>query len=93
MHCSCCGRAITQISKHHLIPRSRHHNKKVKHNFARTSLQQIASICEPCHNQIHAVFTEKELERNHYNLENIKSHPEIISVSLIFKTPLELLII
>lgn len=78
MHCICCGRAITEISKHHLIPRSRHHNKKVKRDFARTKLQQTISICRACHEQIHTIFSEKELGRHYNQIDNMLSHPAMV---------------
>jgi len=34
-------------------------------------------ICRDCHNQVHAVLTEKELETDYNTLETLLSHPEI----------------
>ncbi len=34
-------------------------------------------ICRPCHSQIHALLTEKELEREWNTVERLLRHPEI----------------
>lgn len=47
-----------ELTKHHLIPKSR--KGKI------TTL-----ICSPCHKQIHAVFSEKELERRFNTIESL----------------------
>lgn len=65
------------MTKHHLIPRTRHKNKKTKRDFTRDQLHESIKICRACHNQIHAVFKEKELEREYNRVSAIKSHPEI----------------
>lgn len=44
------------LTKHHLVPKSRKGNVTVP-------------LCRPCHRQIHALYTEKELEENFGTLE------------------------
>jgi len=34
-------------------------------------------ICRPCHDQLHALFTEKELEREYNTLELLLQHPDV----------------
>ena len=77
MNCILCDRELSLISRHHLIPRSRRHNKKVKKEFAKKILTKKIDLCRPCHDQINNIFTEKKLERIYNNLPDIKSHPEI----------------
>ena len=78
MNCVICNRELSLISGHHLIPRTCHHKKKVKKEFARETLIEKINLCQPCHDQIHTIFTVKELERFYNNQLIIKSHPEMI---------------
>ncbi len=48
--------ARKELTKHHLVPKSRKGKITV-------------SLCRPCHKQIHALYTEKELEENFGTLE------------------------
>jgi len=92
--CSFCDREILcDPSDHHLIPRTRHKNKRNKKRFTREEVKKTVSSCEPCHSKIHSVFMEKELERDYYTVEAIKAHPEMekfiewIRVRHSFRTP------
>jgi len=76
--CELCGREVDEVTKHHLIPRTRHANKRNKREFDRREVKErIPLLCRPCHKQIHALFSEKELERNYNTLEALKPHPEV----------------
>lgn len=77
MLCEICGREVSKTTRHHLIPRTRHKNKKNKKDFDRQEVKKTVPICRPCHSQLHAVFTEKELERVYNTLELITFHPEM----------------
>ena len=69
---------MEEVTKHHLIPRTRHANKKNKKTFDRTEVRtRLALFCRPCHKQVHAVLTEKQLERDYNTLESLKAHDEI----------------
>jgi len=74
--CAICERE-EGLTRHHLIPRTRHHNKRNKREFDRTTVKKVVGICRPCHSQIHAVLTEKELERDYRTIESLRAHPEI----------------
>jgi len=74
--CAICEREET-LTRHHLIPRTRHHNKRNKREFDRATVKKVVGICRPCHSQIHAVLTEKELERDYRTVERLRAHPEI----------------
>jgi Fe-S oxidoreductase len=75
-NCAICGREET-LTKHHLIPRTRHHNKRNKREFSRETVKKTVGICRPCHSQIHALLTEKELERDYPTVEKLRAHPEV----------------
>ncbi len=76
--CDLCGRTVDEVTKHHLIPRTRHANKQNKREFDRTEVRtRLALLCRPCHKQVHAVLTEKQLERDYNTLESLKAHEEI----------------
>lgn len=75
-NCAVCSREET-LTRHHLIPRTRHHNKRNKREFARTVVRQVVGICRPCHSQIHALLSEKELEREFNTIAKLKQHPGV----------------
>ena len=64
--CALCDREIPKVLRdaHHLIPKSK--------GGVSTVLMHRA-----CHKQIHALFTETELERQYSSVEALKVHPEI----------------
>jgi hypothetical protein len=73
-----CGRAVGKLDRHHLIPRTRHSNKRNKRDFDREEVRtRIAMLCRPCHKQVHAVLTEKELARAYNTLAALREVPEI----------------
>ena len=76
--CELCGREVAEITKHHLIPQTRHKNKKNKKDFERKEVKdRIAWLCGPCHNQVHATISEKELERAYNTIEALQNHPQL----------------
>ena len=76
--CELCGRGDIEITRHHLIPRTRHANKKNQKLFEREDVRtRMADLCRPCHGFIHKLLTEKELEREYNTLERLRAHPEI----------------
>jgi hypothetical protein len=76
--CGLCGRVVERRTRHHLIPRSRHTNKRVKRLFSREELGRTVPLCTACHRQIHRTLTEKELEREYNTVEALLSHPDIL---------------
>ena len=75
-NCAICGREET-LTRHHLIPRTRHHNKRNKREFERAVVRQVVGICRPWHSQIHALLSEKELEREFNSVDKLKAHPGV----------------
>ncbi len=74
--CVICGREEV-LTRHHLIPRTRHHNKRNKREFAREVVRQVVGICRSCHSQIHSLISEKELERECNTVAKLKAHPGV----------------
>lgn len=79
--CKLCGRKVERLTRHHLIPRSRHrkilNSKKRRRQFERDDLQRTVLLCGPCHRKVHQTFTEAELERDYPTVEALASDPEI----------------
>jgi len=76
--CALCGREVARLTQHHLIPRTRHSNRRNKKRFSRQEVRQRRiDVCWPCHKTIHAALTEKELEEPYNTAESLRSHPEI----------------
>ena len=76
--CELCGRSVHELTRHHLIPRSRHKNKRNKKAFTRREVhERIALLCRPCHRNIHAAIDTKELERECNTLEALAAHPHV----------------
>jgi hypothetical protein len=81
--CAICGREETHAA--YLVPKTRHNNKRNKREFDRKTVKQTVGICRPCHSRIHAVPTEKELERSYRIVEALLEHPEVAKP---FRSPL-----
>lgn len=63
--CELCGRDVGAITTHHPIPRTRHGNSK-KRLFDREEVKtRSIDVCPPCHKNVHAVLSNKELERSY----------------------------
>jgi len=75
--CGLCGRTVERLTRHHLVPRTRHKNKRNKKTFDRQEIHRTVGLCPPCHRHIHTVLDNKELERDYNTIEALKSHPDI----------------
>ena len=66
--CSLCERLIPPqlITLHHLKPRER--GGKAEHR---------TPLCKPCHKQLHATYSNKELERSLDSLELLRQADEL----------------
>lgn len=59
--CELCLRQAP-LTRHHLIPKSLHGKTYVRKRFDREErITATLWVCRPCHNQIHRLFSEKEL--------------------------------
>ncbi|WP_083251742.1 hypothetical protein [Pseudomonas sp. 21C1] len=59
--CELCARAAP-LTRHHLIPKTLHDKPYVQKHYSRE--QRITAtlwVCRACHNQIHRLFSEKDL--------------------------------
>jgi 5-methylcytosine-specific restriction endonuclease McrA len=76
--CELCGRCVRELTRHHLIPQTRHKNRRNKRDFGREEVRhRIALLCRPCHRHVHATIDNKRLEREFNTVEALASHPEI----------------
>ncbi len=76
--CELCEPEVDEVTKHHLIPRTSQSNKRNKKQFERSDVRtRIALLCCPCHKQVHAILTEKQLERECNTLDLLRAHPEM----------------
>lgn len=53
------------ITKHHLIPKTYHTNKKANKVFTSAEMNKTVNLCTACHNKIHSCLKEKELAFNY----------------------------
>ena len=76
--CALCERKDVEVTRHHLIPRTRHKNKRNKKIFDREEVRtRLADLCRPCHKFIHSVLSEKDMEFDYNTVEQLAGHPEI----------------
>jgi len=76
--CELCGRVVAALTRHHLIPRTRHRKKRNRRLFDRQDVRtRILWICRPCHDHIHEVLSEKEMEADYHSREALLEHPAI----------------
>lgn len=75
--CALCGREVQRLTRHHLVPRTRHKNKRNKKTFDRREVHLTVGLCSPCHRHIHAVLDNKKLEREYNTLEALRFHPDV----------------
>lgn len=60
--CELCEREVKEITKHHLIPKSKG-----------GTLETSANLCRTCHSTIHHRFSNQELASTYYTLEALKN--------------------
>ena len=66
--CELCAR-VTPLTFHHLVPKSQHRRTWCRKRFTREERERGIAICRPCHNGIHALYSEKELARSLNSLD------------------------
>ena len=76
--CELCGREMSALTKHHLIPRSLHRNKRVRKKFGKERcITDVAWLCGPCHKSIHRILSEKAMSAEYFTVDALANHPEI----------------
>jgi len=74
--CKLCDREV-KTTEHHLIPKTKHANKKIKKLYTSEQLHETVSICRECHKTIHACIDEKTLALEYNSVEKLLEHEEI----------------
>lgn len=64
--CELCEKKVPSVSAHHLIP---------KQCGGKNS--PIILLCTNCHNQIHAIYTNRELSYKFNNIEKLKKQERL----------------
>ncbi len=76
--CDLCGRDELVLTRHHLIPKSRHNKSRTQRHFDRETMKtDIAMLCRPCHSQIHRIFDNHELANYYHTVERLQAHSEV----------------
>ena len=75
--CQLCGREVALLTQHHVIPRTEHKRKKKREGRTQEFLNTVIWICAPCHKNIHAVLTERELADEYNTIEKLRRFPAI----------------
>ena len=74
--CDLCKRD-SQLSFHHLIPRTLHSNKWFKKNFTKEEMNSGINLCSDCHSAIHRFISEKELGRNYNTVDKLMEDEKV----------------
>jgi len=76
--CELCQRPEVYLTRHHLIPRTRHRKKSARRRFSVAEMRnRVLWLCRPCHNHIHGTLSEKELADAFHTREALLAHPDI----------------
>jgi hypothetical protein len=77
--CELCGRRETELTAHHLVPRSQHGRlTRIHDDFdIDAARQRVARLCPGCHRTVHAVLSDRELADAYASIEALRRHPEI----------------
>jgi hypothetical protein len=86
MICELCGRDVSRVTSHHLIPKATH-TKRLKRELGEERNVQ-ADLCVACHRQLHYLFENKILGRELNTLDVIRRNEDVITyVKWIRKRP------
>jgi hypothetical protein len=64
--CELCLRQVDRFTWHHLVPRAKGGSHGPK-----------ASLCPPCHRQVHALFSETTLARELHSIPLLQANPQV----------------
>lgn len=79
--CALCGRKGAELTRHHLVPRARHRQGRTRRKHDREARHETVDLCRPCHGNLHAHLSEKELADSYHTLEALRAHPEVARFS------------
>lgn len=70
--CAACG-CQGPLTLHHLVPQV-----KCRDKYRKTKDEESnhVMLCRPCHDQVHAIWSENELRDNYNTLEKLLAAPE-----------------
>lgn len=75
--CGLCARTPVETTEHHLIPKEEGGHK-----------EPTVDLCIPCHKNVHALFTNKELAVLYNTVDALRSEPRMAKfISWIRKQP------
>ena len=75
--CALCEREASDITEHHLIPRTTHKKKRFKTKHTVEAMRHTEPFCQPCHRAVHQFYTEKELADNFYTIDLLRADEKI----------------
>ncbi|MCB9852860.1 MAG: hypothetical protein H6819_07170 [Phycisphaerales bacterium] len=75
--CALCERTGVGTTRHHLIPRMKHRSRRTRRLHDLERRRETVDLCRPCHTQVHATLSEKQLADSFNTIEALISHPEI----------------
>ncbi len=75
--CQLCERE-TPLTRHHLVPQCRHHNKWNKKNFDRRAIKtDLLLLGAGCPRPLPAVFPYTQPHREFHDLPTLRAHPAV----------------
>ncbi len=74
--CAICGREEI-LTRHHLIPRTRHHNKRTSASFHAPRSSAPWASAGPAIPRSTSCSREKELERDYRTIEQLRAHADL----------------
>lgn len=79
MICELCKLNVDEkyITKHHLIPKTYHNNKKAQKQFTSNEMNFTINLCISCHKKIHSCLKEKDLAFKYNTIQKLLTVPEI----------------
>lgn len=76
--CELCRRPAERLTRHHLLPRTRHRNKRNKKTSDRREIHRTVDLCGPCHRHVHVTTPGRDLEREYNTAEALKYAPTVL---------------
>ncbi len=71
--CPLCNR-LTELTFHHLIPKSQHRKTWAKKKLSKEDKNRGLNICRLCHDGIHDLYDEKTLAKEMNTLELLRQN-------------------
>jgi hypothetical protein len=74
--CALCGRQVSRLTRHHLVPRSRSRRVEARSTESRPT-DQTVELCSPCHKMVHATISETDLAKHYHTIDALLEHQQI----------------